>query len=549
MVQLTFCQAYLVLFADFMVEVTEFYDRKEQELGRPFTEVEVYASGLRNTYDGVFHSNGNIYAPDNGLGVTGTTPPVPRLGDPTDRSITTLFGEDPEDNPGSQPDPLNLIVEGGYYGHPNPYRDEVVFKDGTFQGFNNNDADPTNDIPPGHPEYIEPLINLGNKLSANGIIEYTGDNFFGGLKGDLLIANFSQGDNITRVELSEDGTTALQTSSLESGFTDPLPLEMGPNGSILVGEFNGDQITVLDPLGIWRTDLPNVPIDILDPGSGVLDGKLYLVGGKNSTGHLDSVYVYDPEDPVDGTDDTWTPELDLPGVGVENPAVIGFDDKLYAFGGSTAPFSGAVSNAAAFTPDPKWDSLAPMPTARGGATAQVLNGDIYVIGGLDGNGASVNTVEIYDPDTNTWSPGSSMQTRRDNPGSAVIDNKLYVFGGRTRNADGSVVDATLNTLEIFDPLTEEWSFGAPMPTGRRAMIIGTIDDKIQVIGGEAGPGGTAFSQNEEYDPLTDSWRSLPAIPTPRHGAAFGTIDDVLYAAGGGIVAGSSFSDGVEAFTG
>ena len=112
--------------------IDEFYARKEQELGRPFTEVQVYASGLRNTYDGVFHTNGNLYAPDNGLGVTGTAPPVPRLGDPTDRSITTQFGEVLKDNPGKQRDPLNRIVEGGYYGHPNPYRDEVIFKDGSF---------------------------------------------------------------------------------------------------------------------------------------------------------------------------------------------------------------------------------------------------------------------------------------------------------------------------------------------------------------------------------------------------------------------------------
>ncbi len=525
--------------------IDEFYARKELELGRPFTEVQVYASGLRNTYDGVFHSNGQIYAPDNGLGVTGTTPPVPRLGDPTDRNTTTLLGQNPIDNPGAQPDPLNRIEAGGYYGHPNPYRDEVVFMDGTFQGLAPD------------PNYKGHINILGNKLSANGIIEYTADNFFGLYKGDLLITNFSTGDNITRVELSPDGTQVIQKSSLTGGFNDPLPLEMGPDGSIFVGEFNGGKITVLEPMGVWRSDLPNVPINILDPGSGVLDGKLYVIGGKTSTEHLTSMYIYDPGDPFIATDDTWEIGLSLPGVGVENPAVVALDDKLYVFGGSTAPFSGAVNNAAVYNPDidpdpnvvtPDWDPLAPMLTARGGATAQVINGDVYVIGGLDSNGASVNTVEIYDPDTNSWSLGPSMQTRRDNPGSAVVDDKLYVFGGRTRNSDGSTVNGTLNTVEIFDPVTNVWSFGTPMPTGRRTMMVGTIDNKIQVVGGEVGQGNSAFNQNEEYDTITDTWTTLPSIPTARHGAAFGTIDDIFYVAGGGISAGSSFSNSVQAFS-
>ena len=527
----------------------EFYARKEQELGRPFTEVQVYASGLRNTYDGVFHSNGSLYATDNGLGVTGTAPPVPRLGDPTDRDDTTLFGDVSQDNPGKQPDLLNRIVEGEYYGHPNPYRDEVVFKDGSFQGFDNTDNVLSNDLPSSHPEYKEPFFNLGFNRSANGIIEYTADNFFGQLQGDLLITNYSKGDNLTRIKLSSDGLSVVDSSSLISDFTDPLPIAMGPDGSIFVGEFNGGKVTVLEPLGTWRTDLPKVPKALLDPGSATLDGKLYLVGGKTASTHLSSLYIYDPNDPIDSGDDEWSVGPNLLGPGVENPAVTASDGKLYTFGGSTAPFSGAVSNAAVFDPTSStWTSLAAMPTARGGATAQILNDKIYVIGGMGTNGASLDTVEVYDPSTNQWSTGVSMQTPRDNLGAAVVDDLLYVFGGRTRNADGSVVNDTLDSLEIFDPLTGEWEFGKSMPTGRRAFSVGTLNGRIQAIGGEKAPGGAAFNQHEEYNPLTDSWRTLPSIVTPRHGAAVGTIDDVIYIAGGGPTAGSAFTDAVEAFT-
>jgi N-acetylneuraminic acid mutarotase len=165
-------------------------------------------------------------------------------------------------------------------------------------------------------------------------------------------------------------------------------------------------------------------------------------------------------------------------------------------------------------------------------------------------------VQVYNPTTNTWSAAPSMVTRRDNPGSAVIDDpttleidpKLYVFGGRTRNADGSVANPTLSSMEIYDPLTNQWSSGTSMPTGRRTMSVGTLNNKIQVIGGEATIDGTTFIQNEEYNPLTQTWRSLPSIPTGVHGAAFGTIDNVIYVAGGGPIAGSSATDAVQAFT-
>lgn len=522
--------------------VDEFYARKEAELGRPFDEVTIFATGLRNTYDGVFHSTGNIYATDNGLGVTGTVPPVPRLGDPSDRSITTLFGEEGIDDPGKQDDSLNLIVEGNYYGHPNPYRDEVIFKDGSFQGF---DASNT---PAGHPEYVEPFLNLGTNRSANGIIEYEADNFFGQMRGDLLLANYSRTDDISRVQLSPDGLSVVSyTPSFLDTFKEPLPLAMGPDGSVFVGEFNGD-VTVLEPLGTWRTDLPNAPEAVLDAGSASVDGKLYAIGGKTATEHLSSTYVYDPGDPLVATDDIWTTGPDLPGVGVENPAVVEANGLLYVFGGSTAPFSGAVSNAAVFDPIAgNWSALPSMPTARGGASAEVLGGKIYVLGGMDDTGASLDTVEIFDPLTGTWSNGPELQTRRDNLGTAIANGQLFAFGGRTRNADGSVVNDTLNSLEIYDPIADSWTFGAAMPTGRRAFSVGEISGRIQAIGGERLPAGGAFAVHEEYNPIADSWRTLPAISTPRHGAAFATIDDAIYVAAGGPTGGSTFTNAVEAF--
>lgn len=497
-------------------------------------DVVTYATGLRNSYDFVFHSNGQMYATDNGLGVTGTYPPNPE-------PVCTGYGDTASyknggDNPGPQPDLLHLIEEGKYYGHPNPYREECVFKDGTYQN-----------VAP-LPNWEPPLYVIGDHTSSNGIIEYNGAEGCVGdfLNGQLLITNYSIGDDIFRVRLNETGDGVLEGEPLITGFNDPLPLTGNPNGILFVGQFGGSKLTSLQPvsLGCWQTLAPS-PADLLDASAASVGDQIYVVGGKNGSGHLATLWIYN------STTDSWSQGSNLPGVGVENPAVVANDGLVYVFGGSTGPFSGAVNNAAVFNPSSgTWQSLPPMPTARGGATAQSVNGLIIVAGGMGDNGSSLATVEAYNPSTGLWTSLAPMQTRRDNPGSAVLNGELYVFGGRTRNADGSSPEPALATVEKYNASEGSWAFQTPMPTGRRAMSVGTADGKAQITGGEHNPNNVSgvFEQNEEYDPNTNSWRSLTAVPTPRHGAATATIGNTVHIVGGGVQSGTSYSTIHEALS-
>ena len=50
------------------------------------------------------------------------------------------------------------------------------------------------------------------------------------------------------------------------------------------------------------------------------------------------------------------------------------------------------------------------------------------MGGSDG-AHSLNSTEIYDPTTQNWTPGPSLTTARANVGVAVIGNRLYAVGG------------------------------------------------------------------------------------------------------------------------
>ncbi|PYF99672.1 N-acetylneuraminic acid mutarotase [Georgenia satyanarayanai] len=489
-------------------------------------DVAVFASGLRNTYDFVEHSNGHVYGPNNGLGVVGSYPPTAQA--PCTGMGDTRPWTQGGHNPGNQNDVLNLIEEGRYYGHPNPSRGECVFTDGSYQ-----DTEPL-------PTYTPPIGDLGANRSANGIIEFSGGAFCGALDHHLLITNYSVGDDITAVTLSADGRSVVRTQSIVGGFTDPLPIAQAPDGRIVVGEFagSGGRITFLTPrdIGCWAEEAP-LPVEVLDAGGVAIGDALYVVGGKGAAGHSTRAYRYD------APEGTWTRVADLPGPGVENPAVTTDGTHLLVVGGSTAPFSGAVATAWSYDPaTDTWSPLPSMPTARGGATAQVVDGQVYVAGGMTADGGSTAVVERLDLASGTWHAAPPLTTARDNPGSAVVDGVLYVFGGRTRLSNGQTPMGTLGSMEALHPASGGgWVPRSSMPTARRTMATGVIDGRIVAVGGEARPDGLPFDATEVYDPATDEWTTARRVPTARHGAAAGVIDGHLHVVAGAQFAGAAAS--------
>jgi N-acetylneuraminic acid mutarotase len=77
----------------------------------------------------------------------------------------------------------------------------------------------------------------------------------------------------------------------------------------------------------------------------------------------------------------------------------------------------------------EWQSLASMPSDRQELASAALNGKIYVIGGLDPDGFPTDTVDVYNPATNSWASAAPNPTVVDHNNAAVAAGKLYSFGG------------------------------------------------------------------------------------------------------------------------
>ncbi len=152
-----------------------------------------------------------------------------------------------------------------------------------------------------------------------------------------------------------------------------------------------------------------------------------------------------------------------------------------------------------------WSPAPPMPTARQDLAAAVdLQGNIYAIGGFDTNGHSLNTVEIFNPTTQTWRTAPPMPTARFGLAAATdTQGNIYAIGGSSVSAGVPGGTPNLNTVEVFNPTTQTWSSAAPMPTGRAFLAAASdLQGNIFAIGG-GGP-GAELATVEIYSPATQA---------------------------------------------
>src|SRR5262245_34788995 len=119
-------------------------------------------------------------------------------------------------------------------------------------------------------------------------------------------------------------------------------------------------------------------------------------------------------------------------------------------------FTGLTTTAERLAP---WSGKAPMPTARQGLAATVIDGKILAIGGTVPGSAVLATVEQYDPATNTWSARAPMLGGRQDLGTATLQGNVYAVGGWN--------STPLATVERYDTQTNTWSFVGSMSLARQ----------------------------------------------------------------------------------
>ncbi len=184
--------------------------------------------------------------------------------------------------------------------------------------------------------------------------------------------------------------------------------------------------------GGWRTAAP-APMKRTEVAAATIGAKIYVVGGfeEPSLGNVLNFAITPAVEEYDPSTDRWTAKAAMP-IGLHHVGTGVVGGRLYVIGGykqSVLSVWGPVATVYRYDPvTDAWTERASMPTARGALSVTVHEGKLYAIGGYEGKANSA-AVEVYDPVANTWISRAPLPTPPDQLATATAAGKVYAIGG------------------------------------------------------------------------------------------------------------------------
>ena len=225
-----------------------------------------------------------------------------------------------------------------------------------------------------------------------------------------------------------------------------------------------------------------------------------------------------------------------------HPSTAVYKDRIYVFGGGADRFE-SLNSVDVYDPDSgTWQRVRDMPTRRSGTVAATIDGRIYVMAGgfkqPNGTFKFLNTLEIYDPEADSWETGPDLLMPHDYPAAGLLDGALYVMGGHHPDATqgGPKTDPGLDFCERLPLASGRWEAIAPLNIPRFALSAAMYHGQLLAMGGVAFRDGAFdnFTLVERYDPVNDTWieDATLSLPWPAAGQGSCNVGDHIYIFGG-----------------
>jgi uncharacterized repeat protein (TIGR03803 family) len=238
-----------------------------------------------------------------------------------------------------------------------------------------------------------------------------------------------------------------QKNTWTTGASDPSPRGLVAYTVVnkilyVFGGSNGSEVLNLteayDPAtNTWSTLAP-MPI-ASETAAAVADKDIiYVIGGQNDTGYLTTVESYNT------STNTWSTEAPmLVARGWEAVGLVGAT-VLAADGGNSSVHLG--DNEGYNPTNNTWAELTADPTPRNAGCYGVMNGQLYVAGGISASSSTITLNEAYNSGTKSWVTLAPMLEAPSNGvGSAVLGGNLYCFGG------GNFQQTAFDYVQIYQP--------------------------------------------------------------------------------------------------
>ncbi|CAJ0591138.1 unnamed protein product [Cylicocyclus nassatus] len=244
----------------------------------------------------------------------------------------------------------------------------------------------------------------------------------------------------------------------------------------------------------------------------------------------------------------WKPLCDLSLIHpIAYHGAVVLNDELYVIGGTDG--ENHYSTVMKMNMFGEWTEVAPMYETRTyiSNSCCVMDGMIYVCGGFDVRSMShrrrhdrLKCVERYDPALNRWERIPDMNQMRSDAAAASAGGKLYVSGGFNGNE-------VLQTVEVYSLATNAWTEIASLPSPRSGHCMLLFDPYTMIVlGGFNGDDRLTSVCTWKIGHL--SWsEDAPPMKNKRSNFSACFFDGKLVVAGGYSV--SSTIAGVEKFDG
>ena len=198
-----------------------------------------------------------------------------------------------------------------------------------------------------------------------------------------------------------------------------------------------------------------------------VNGKIHLIGGATLPPGIKDAYIHPSRNTsvtthevYDVASNSYAKRADMPTARNHSASGV-INGKIYIVGGRT----GSVFIPNAFNVDlvdeydpatDQWSLKSPMPTPRSATAWGVYNGRIYVAGGEIRHRdfwATYTTVEAFDPQSNSWSRLPPMPAPRHGLAGGFLGNKFHVVSGSLQS--GTNVPGVVTNTDRHDVLVIE----------------------------------------------------------------------------------------------
>ncbi|KAJ8290974.1 hypothetical protein GJAV_G00019840 [Gymnothorax javanicus] len=150
-----------------------------------------------------------------------------------------------------------------------------------------------------------------------------------------------------------------------------------------------------------------------------------------------------------------------------------------------------------------WEPMAPMPTSVLHPAVAAIDQRIYVFGGEDTMQNPVRMIQVYHITRNLWYRLETRTVKNVCAPAVIMKDKIYIIGGYTRR------------VIAYDTKANKFATCTNMKERRMHHAATVIDDKLYVTGGRFITGHDVIEDSDSfdcYDPETDAWTSKGRLP-------------------------------------